>query len=216
MFNGVKNAFIPEPLINVLKRKAVTSIKFKLFLYAVNKLKSHPTLSDGEERVVKLCLSRIVNMLNKDYVHTFEKILGNEMMIKISAQTKQHFPIQNHLDTSSKNILDKILNSSDEFEMLSIISTEKIQYLMKKDKNSQAYQILVILEYLLNSFHIWDKTQSQSPSELSYYHAFIPILEQVLADTDIIVKDGKSKSICSVRHMQWNGELNDRKSSSHG
>lgn len=173
-FNGVKNTSIPEPPMKVLKGKAVTSIKFKLFSYAVNRLKYHPTLSDDEERVVKLCLSRIVNILNEDYVNIFEEILGNKMMTEFSAQSKRHLLIRNHLDTSSKNILDKILNSSDEFEMLSMINLEKIQYLLKKDRNSQAYQVLVILEYLLNSFHIWDKTQSQSPSELSYYRAFIP------------------------------------------
>lgn len=95
-------------------------------------------------------------------------------------------------------------------------NTEKIPYLVKRDRISQPYQILVILENLSNTFCIWEKTQSNSLSESIYYRTFIPIVKQVLADTDTIVKDGESKSICSVRHMQWNGELYDRKSATHG
>lgn len=216
VFNGVKNTSIPETLMNVLQRKAISSIKFKLFLHAVNKLKSEPELSDGQERVVKLCLSRIVNLLNKDYITIYHEILGDRIMSELKTQSKRHLSPQNHLEPSTRIILDKVMNLSDELEILSIINAEKLKYLKNKNRTSQTYQVLVILEYLINSFNIWEKTLSQSPSELTYYRAFIPILEQVLSDTDAIVKDGESKSISSVRHMQWNGELYDRKSSSHG
>lgn len=60
---------------------------------------------------------------------------------------------------------------------------------------------MVILEYLINSFHIWDKTQCNASSELTCYRRFIPIVEQILADTDIMVIDGESKAICSSKHM---------------
>lgn len=89
-------------------------------------------------------------------------------------------------------------------------------HLLEGDRKSQPYQIMVIIECFINSFHIWEKAQSKSPSGITCYRMFIPILEQVLANTDIIVKDGESKSICTSKHMQWNSELFERKSTACG
>lgn len=138
------------------------------------------------------------------------------MMNKITAESKRRLPILNYLDESSRSILVKIKTLPDDFSILSMINTEKIPYLVKRDRISQPYQILVILEYLLNSFHIWDKTRSNASSECTCYRGFIPIVQQVLADTDIIVEHGESKSICTARHMQWNNELFERENAACG
>lgn len=132
-------------------------------------------------------------------------------MLQISGLSKKHLPLSNYLDESSRNILDRLRTLPDEISMLSMINTEKISYLANRDINSQPYQVMVILEYLINSFHIWDKTQLNASSELTCYRRFIPVVEQILADTDIMVVDGESKSISSSRHTQLNTELFERK-----
>lgn len=97
-FNNVEGATIPVRYPNILEKKAENSVKFKLYLH-----------TSDEERVIKLCLSRIVNMLNKEYITTFTKILGESMMNKITAESKRRLPILNYLDESSRSsILVKI------------------------------------------------------------------------------------------------------------
>lgn len=190
-------------------------MKFKLFLYAVNQLKRPTALTDDEELVIKSCLSRIVNSLNRDYITIFKSILDESVINRITTISEKYASLPNFIDNSSKDVLDKRKSLSDTFSTLSMLNAEKIPCLEKRDRNSQTYQIIVILEYLLNSFQIWNKAQSNPPSELTGYRAFIPILEQVFADTDIIVRDGDSKSSCSSRHTQRGHELFRRSSTDY-
>lgn len=128
-FSGNINAVFNRQYLDLLERKAANSIKFKLFLYAVNQLQRPEALSNDEERVVKyvyatmcksiriklmlyffirLCLSRVVNLLNKDFTLIFSDILGASTMTKIIELSKKVLPLSNHLDETPRNILNMI------------------------------------------------------------------------------------------------------------
>lgn len=56
----------------------------------------------------RLCLSRIVNLLNKEYIDIYKNILGEHLLKEITSIAKEHRPVKNYLDDTTKCILEKI------------------------------------------------------------------------------------------------------------
>lgn len=52
-FNNVEGAIIPAHYLDILEKRAENSVKFKLYLHAVNQLKKPTTLASDEERLIK-------------------------------------------------------------------------------------------------------------------------------------------------------------------
>lgn len=126
-FSGNNNAVFSRQYSDLLEKRAANSFKFKLFLYAVNHLQRLETLTNHEERVVKLCLSRVVDLLNKDFTLIFSDISGASTMTKIIEVSKKVLPLSNHLDETSRNILNKIGTLPDELSILSMLNAEKLK-----------------------------------------------------------------------------------------
>ncbi|KAL9553407.1 hypothetical protein MBANPS3_003292 [Mucor bainieri] len=181
-FNNLEVHF-PTQYMPALEDNAKESLRFRLFLHVVKKLEQQATTED-ETHIIKLCLSRIVSLLNKTHVKLFKQILGNETVKDMLSVV--HTPLENHLSDATRQLLLKNLNKLPNIEDMLILHQEKAGYLKKR--SSQVYQTIVILEYLLNSFDIRSKSDV-NPSELTSYRRFIPILELVIADTDISVKE---------------------------
>lgn len=100
----------------------------------MNQLQRPEALTNDGERDIKLCLSRVFNLLNKDFTLIFSNILGASRMTKIIELSKKVLPLSNHLDETSRNILNKIGTLPDELSILSMLNAEKLTYILVQQR----------------------------------------------------------------------------------
>ncbi|CAO3703367.1 unnamed protein product [Rhizopus stolonifer] len=212
VLSGTSNAQLDKVYEENLINYAKDSLKFKLFLHSVEILKKKEDMCEEDKQLVKLCLSRVVNLQNSKFRDLYTKILGQDFVSNMLSLKRSKEFISMSIEPETDAILDEINHYQTATDILKYLNTKKNIYMDARD--GQPYQTIIIIEYLLNSFPIWKKTKA--PSELSSFRKFVTILEYALADTDIIVCDGEHKLKASAKHMQLNDELFRRESSSTG
>ncbi|KAI8091820.1 hypothetical protein BDF21DRAFT_149609 [Thamnidium elegans] len=88
-----------------------------------------------------LLMSNLNFTMNADLIQRFFfSILGESTINKITTISKRYMSLPIFIDDSSKDVLDKVKALPDAFSMFSMLNTEKIPYLAKRDRNSQTYR----------------------------------------------------------------------------
>ncbi|CAO3601275.1 unnamed protein product [Absidia cylindrospora] len=119
-----------------------------------------------------------------------EDALTNEQLLLL----KQHDTFDEYgLDLSCITLLDDIVDHcSDDLDLLlGRIQREKVQLVDQKKRNTNCYQMLCVLDIVIEHF---DKPLDEDASELSFYRRFATLLDHVFWNLDIKMQDGETAS----------------------
>ncbi|CAO3626931.1 unnamed protein product [Cunninghamella blakesleeana] len=138
-------------------------------------------LSAIDQCVLKLSLSSIINMISP----AIKEITMKCFTIPIIEQLENHPIINiNGLEDDVTAKFDKVLSlGGDIDEITCFILNEKIALIRKKQKGSQMYRMLSIVEQIVENLNLWYKDGHES--EATFYRRFATLMDIIFKGTCI-------------------------------
>ncbi|KAF7724993.1 hypothetical protein EC973_000486 [Apophysomyces ossiformis] len=168
-------------------------------------------LDDIDLSLLKLCLSRIVNLLNPAHVSRMKLYhptdFGQDQVDKLIDSFNNY-----DLTERSADLLDQISthaagNGACVGDVLAMIDDAK-RPLLRNNRHSQEYRVLKILEYTIETAEDWDLTDS----ETTVYRRVASVMDHLFRSTGIKLADGETASNCTKDARQFNEIIYDSSS----
>ncbi|KAI9339127.1 hypothetical protein BD770DRAFT_400374 [Pilaira anomala] len=178
-------------------------------------LVSQKELDVNETELLKLCLSQTVNLLDPDHVTLYTRFIPASFYNEILQACDKMKSLQPSFNLSAiDEIFDELLQfqfDKDDWSLLSHLDEKKFK---EKNKKSENYKLLRIVEEVVHNFKSWkiEDDKHNNYAEMTYQRKFANILDILLEDEDITVYDGEKVSKDTQRTQILNeNEDNGRK-----
>ncbi|KAI9307112.1 hypothetical protein BJ944DRAFT_228907 [Cunninghamella echinulata] len=171
-----------------------TTVLDRFSLALLDDWKSIKTIDSEQGQLLRLCLSRIINMSNKK----------NPILKKIDQQrldSYDHFrslPLFNMQDNVMEfinNMMKLLKTQKNQKKILVWITEQKLQALRDED-NDEFIRVIEIFDYIITNINIF-KSYDKKSSELHYFNPLYTILNILFRDTGINLIIGENCSISS-------------------
>ncbi|KAI9272645.1 hypothetical protein BDA99DRAFT_556258 [Phascolomyces articulosus] len=162
-------------------------------------LLSQENLTDMEKEVLKLLLSRAINCLDSTIYAKMAEVFS-QGQLKYLIGKKQNFVGMDLMAfTTFDALLDKAWDTVD--DLLIEIQTQKLELTKEKERKSDSYKLLHVLENLVEYFDI---KIYPTASETTYYRRFALILDFVFKGLEVEMKDGEVVAEATKMAMEQN------------
>jgi hypothetical protein len=191
---------VPARINIPLPNNATTSLSH-ILLRQAEELLYEKDLNADKLELLKLCLSRIVNLLNPEHTTLCRKIIPNTMYEEITKECdrQQHqFECMKGSDGIG-GLFDELLQFQFDKNSEKVLSYLDEKKYFEKDKDSEHYKLLRIVESVIHDFKAWMKEEDLA--EGTYVRKFANILDILLENEDITAYDGETFST-ATKFMQ--------------
>ncbi|ORX48312.1 hypothetical protein DM01DRAFT_1338777 [Hesseltinella vesiculosa] len=156
-----------------------------------------------EESLMRLSLSKILNLLDTDHMAMYQKHLDPQHWSNIRRSAPQ---LPGGLCAETSDLFDSLIAQGTSVKsVLTFIDFHRQQLSANDRQSSQAYTALLMVEQIVRNLGRWCNTNATS--ELTFYRRFASILELLFDDTDIILNDGEHCSAATKAMTDLNKAL---------
>ncbi|KAF7722234.1 hypothetical protein EC973_003515 [Apophysomyces ossiformis] len=171
----------------------------------VVKLLSQEHLTEIDEETIKLLLSNAINLLDHTLYASMANVFSQGQLKDLVGKKQSWIGMDLVTRAEINQILDN--NSARTDDLLVAIQSKKIELIKKKENNSELYNILLVLELVIEYITIPVK---DAASETTCYRRFAMLLDFVFKGLKLELKDGDVVSEATQKVMEQNNydELN--------
>ncbi|KAI9300945.1 hypothetical protein BJ944DRAFT_187530 [Cunninghamella echinulata] len=170
-------------------------------LYLASQVLIKDELSSIDECVIKLSLSSIINTINPQIY---------EIIMESLSETAKNtiYSYQPRINTKGLSeevcaFYNLILDyQSDIDEMISFIQNKKCQLSRMKQRESDMYKMLTVVERVVENFNLWYNDNHES--EITLYRRFSFLLDIIFNGTPVELADGEAGSISTKISKELN------------
>ncbi|KAG2224795.1 hypothetical protein INT45_005319 [Circinella minor] len=162
-------------------------------------LLSQVKMTDLEKEVLKLLLSKVINCLDSTIYAKMAELFSRGQLNYLIGKKQDFAGMDLMTFTTFNTLLNKDWDTVD--NLLIEIQTQKLKLTKEKERTSDSYKLLHVLENLVEYFDI---EINPTASETTYYRRFALILDFVFKGLEVEMKDSEAVAEATKMAMEQN------------